>query len=422
VPWYLYLALKQLFATRQRFFFTAISIVSVGLGVALLLIVLGVMEGFQYKIGEVTQETQGDIQVRPEGGSIIANPAELQSVVAKIPGVMASTPFGVGFVMLLRDNFPAFAAIQGVDLDTVEKVVPLSKFLLAGSFNDLDDDSVILSSQLASSIGATIGTKLQIYSPIMFQRMTTASIASLPQESRVVGIFEIGQQQLDKSTIIVSLRKMQDLYGLGGGVHGINLKIDPKLDVDRETALVIRSLNVAQRSRALPNYPNLFAESWKTQNGNLLWAVHMEKSMMTFILLIVVLVAAFLTMSLLIVLVFKKTREIGLLGALGATRIQVALCFCLQGVGIGILGTVAGLILGFTLLHYRNGAIDFITRITGGRDAIESVYQFAQIPAHTSASDLLTIVGSAIVLSTLAGLVPAVIASRMNPVEALRNE
>jgi len=422
VPWYLYLALKQLFATRQRFFFTAISIVSVGLGVALLLIVLGVMQGFQYKIGEVTQETQGDIQIRPEGGTIIASPAGLQSVVAKIPGVVASTPFGVGFVMVLRDQFPAMAAVQGVDVDTVEKVVPLSKFLLAGSLNDLDDDSVVLSSELASSIGATIGTKVQLFSPLMYLRSTGANVQTLPRELRVAAIFQFGQQQLDKSTVIVTLREMQDLYGLGDGVHGINLKIDPKLDVDYVAKMVNLALVAAQKNGTLPKFPNLWAESWKTINENFLWAVHMEKNMMTLILLIVVLVAAFLTMSLLIVLVFKKTREIGLLAALGATRFQLALCFCLQGVGIGVLGTAVGLVFGFTLLHYRNGAIDFITRVTGGRDAIESVYQFAQIPAHTSASDLLTIIGSAIVLSTLAGVVPAVIASRMNPVDALRNE
>jgi len=281
---------------------------------------------------------------------------------------------------------------------------------------------VVLSSELASSIGATIGTKVQLFSPLMYLRSTGANVQTLPRELRVAAIFQFGQQQLDKSTVIVTLREMQDLYGLGDGVHGINLKIDPKLDVDYVAKMVNLALVAAQKNGTLPKFPNLWAESWKTINENFLWAVHMEKNMMTLILLIVVLVAAFLTMSLLIVLVFKKTREIGLLAALGATRFQLALCFCLQGVGIGVLGTAVGLVFGFTLLHYRNGAIDFITRVTGGRDAIESVYQFAQIPAHTSASDLLTIIGSAIVLSTLAGVVPAVIASRMNPVDALRNE
>jgi lipoprotein-releasing system permease protein len=420
VPWYLYLALRQLFATRQRLFFTAISVLSVALGVMVLLVVLGVMGGFEVKIGEMTQDTQGDIQVRSE--QIIADPGALQRVVAKVPGVVASTPFAAGFVMVMRDNFPAPAAIEGVDLDSVEQVVPLAKYIPAGSLSDLDDDSVILSSQLAVSLGATIGAKVQLFSPNMFQQMMNSSVATLPQELTVVGIFQIGHQQLDKATVIVTLREMQDLYALGAGVHGVNLKIAPQLDPDREAGQVNQAIAAAQKSGVLPRTPSMFGRSWKTQNQDFLWAVQLEKNMMTFILLIVVLVAAFLTMSLLLVLVFKKTREIGLLGALGATRAQVALCFCLQGVAIGILGTGVGLGAGFTLLRYRNEAIRALTFFTGSQDALESVYQFSQIPAHTSGSDLLTIVIAAIILSTLAGAVPALIAARLNPVEALRNE
>lgn len=420
MPWYLYLALRQLFATRQRLFFTAISVLSVALGVTVLLVVLSVMGGFEVKIGEMTQDISGDIQVRSE--QIVADPAALRKVVEQVPGVVASTPYAAGFVMVMRDKYPAPAAIEGVDVDSVERVVPLGKYIRIGSLNDLDDDSVILSSQLAVSLNATLGTKVQIYSPNMFQQLMDSSVASLPKELTVVGIFEIGHQQLDKATVIVTLREMQDLYALGNGVHGINLKIAPQLDPDREAGQVNQAIAAAQRTGVLPRSPSIFGRSWKTQNQDFLWAVQLEKNMMTFILLIVVLVAAFLTMSLLLVLVFKKTREIGLLGALGATRPQVALCFCLQGVAIGILGTGVGLAAGFTLLHYRNAAIHALTFFTGSQEALESVYQFAQIPAHTAGGDLVTIIISAIVLSTLAGAVPALIAARLNPVEALRNE
>ena len=420
MPWYLYLALQQLFATRQRLFFTAISVLSVALGVTVLLVVLGVMGGFETKIGEMTQDTQGDIQIRSE--QTITNPAALRTVVEKVPGVVASTPFAAGFVMVMRDNFPAPAAIEGVDVDTVEKVVPLSKYIRIGSLNDLDDDSVILSYQLADTLRATIGTKVQLFSPLMFQQAMGESVAALPRELTVVGIFQIGHQQLDKATVIVTLREMQDLYGLGTEVHGVNLKIAPKLDPDREAGAVNHAIAAAQQAGTLQRGAAVFGRSWKTQNQDFLWAVQLEKNMMTFILLIVVLVAAFLTMSLLLVLVFKKTREIGLLGALGATRGQVALCFCLQGVAIGIIGTVVGLTSGFTLLRYRDAVIHALTFFTGSQEALESVYQFSQIPAHVTGGDLVTIVISAIILSTLAGAIPALIAARLNPVEALRNE
>ena len=144
--------------------------------------------------------------------------------------------------------------------------------------------------------------------------------------------------------------------------------------------------------------------------------------MMTFVLLFVVLVAAFLTMSLLLVLVLKKTREIGLLGALGASRRQIALCFCLQGVGIGVVGTAAGLGLGFTVLHFRNDLVRALTHLTGGQELLARFYQFSELPAHLESRDVVFIVVAALLLSTLAGIIPAVMAARLKPVEALRSE
>src|SRR5208337_4272726 len=128
------------------------------------------------------------------------------------------------------------------------------------------------------------------------------------------------------------------------------------------------------------------------------------------------------TMSLLLVLVLKKTREIGLLGALGAGRRAIALCFCLQGVCIGIVGTAGGLVLGFTFLHFRNDVVRLVTRFTGSQAILERFYQFSDLPAHTSGRDLVIVIASAIVLSTLAGIIPAAIAGGMKPAEALRNE
>ena len=144
--------------------------------------------------------------------------------------------------------------------------------------------------------------------------------------------------------------------------------------------------------------------------------------MMLFVMLFVVLVAAFLTMSLLLVLVIKKTREIGLLGALGASRSQIALCFCLQGIVVGVVGTLGGLALGFSFLHFRNDIVHAITYFTGGQQLIAQFYQFQELPAHLESRDLIVIVVSALVLSTLAGIIPAVMAARLKPVEALRSE
>jgi lipoprotein-releasing system permease protein len=418
MPWYVYLALKQLFSTGQRIFFTAISIASVALGVALMLIVLSVMGGFSSKIRQMTQDTRGDVEIR--AAVPIPDPNDVQAVIRRVPGVVATSPFTEGYVMVQFQNRPAFPAMEGIDLSAVGKVAPIGRYIVAGSLNNLDDDSIILSSRLAQEIGAWIGSKVEVYSPAILQRLKANEIL-LPKELTVVGIFEYGHQQLDSSTVIVTLREMQDLYDLGRAVDGIDVRLSEGADADAAATRIDGALQRAE-GRELPVLPGLAARSWREMNQNFLWAIQMERNIMTIILLIVIVVAAFLTMSLLVVLVLKKTREIGLLAALGARRLQVALSFCLQGVAIGLVGTAAGLALGFTLLHFRNDVVNLVTRLTGGQQAFANIYEFSQLPSHTSQSELTIIVVGALILSTLAGVIPAWLAASLKPAEALRNE
>ena len=408
MPWYLYLAFKQLFPTGRRFpFFTAISVVSVALGVALLIVVLGVMGGFGYQIREMITDTEGEIQVKARG--LISDYRSVVKQVEAVPGVAGATPYAAGMLMVQYQNKPAFPQMRGLDLGSLNRVVSLGRFVRLGSLNDLDDDAVILSGGLADALGVRLGATVEIYTPLMLARKDGEVI--LPRTARVVGILEIGHQQLDSSTLYCTLRLAQDLYGLDRDVHGINVRVQPGAKEDEVAARI---------NAILP--PDVRAFSWRDSFADFLWVLQLEKNMMMFVLLFVVLVAAFLTMSLLLVLVLKKTREIGLLGALGASRRQIALCFCLQGVGVGVVGTSAGLALGFTVLNFRNDLVRAITHITGGQELLARFYQFSELPAHTEARDLILIIVSALVLSTLAGIVPAVIAARLKPVEALRSE
>ena len=408
MPWYLYLALKQLFPTGRRFpFFTAISVLSVALGVALLVVVLGVMGGFGYQIRRMIVDTEGEIQIKARG--LVADSRSVVKRVEAVPGVAGASPYAAGILMVQYQNKPAFPQMRGLDMASVERVVPLGKFVTAGSLDALDDDSVILSEGLAESLGVPIGGTLEIYTPLMLARKDLEVI--LPHSVRVVGVLRIGHQQLDSSTVYCTLRLAQDLYGLARDVHGLNVRLKPGANEDEVAARI---------NAVLP--PNIRAFSWMDSFADFLWILQLEKNMMMFVLLFVVLVAAFLTMSLLLVLVLKKTREIGLLGALGASRRQIALCFCLQGVGVGVVGTAAGLALGFTVLHFRNDLVHAITRLTGGQELLARFYQFSELPENTEPRDLLVIVVAALVLSTLAGIIPAVMAGRLKPVEALRSE
>lgn len=409
MPWPLYLALRQLFPTGRRFpFFTFISILGVALGVMLLIVSISVMGGFGREIRAMIVSTQGEVQVRAFG--LIEDAQPVLAAVAKVEDVVASTPFAEGVVLLQHANKPAFPAIQGVDMDRVEQVVPLRRFLVAGSLDALDDDRVILSSRLAESIGARLGSKVSAYSPLLLEKLKRNEVL-LPRELEVCGIFEIGHQQLDSSVVIVTLRTMQELYGLGTGVHGVNVKIAPGADPDAVAARINRALPLEGRAR-----------SWMDANEEFLFILQLEKNMIFFLLLFIIVVAAFSVASSLLIAVVRKTREIGLLGALGASPRQVAACFCCQGILIGAGGTVMGVLLGFLVVHFRNDIVAGFTRLTGSQEALERFYQFSQLPAHLAGTDLALIVGSSLLVSTLAGLLPAWRAAKLKPVEALRSE
>jgi lipoprotein-releasing system permease protein len=410
MPWSLYLAFKQLFPTGRWFpFFTVISVLGVALGVALLVVVTSVMGGFGQEIRRMIVETEGEVQIKARG--LIPDAAGLVQQVRAVPGVAAATPYAAGALMLVHEGRAAYPAMRGIDLATVGGVVNLEHYLRLGTFDDLDDDSVILSSELARSLGATVGDTVEIYSPLIIERLRGDELF-LPREARVAGLLEIGHQQLDSSMVYTTLRLAQDLYGLESTVHGLNVRAASGVNEDE----LARRINAA----GLP--VGMQAFSWMDSFEDFLWVLNLEKGMIFFLLLFIVIVAAFSVTSSLLISVVRKTREIGLLGALGAKPREVAACFCVQGVFIGVLGVVTGLALGFAALAARNDVVLTIARLTQRDDVLRRFYQFSNLPAHTALRDIVLIVVLTLVISFLAGLLPAWRAARLKPVEAFRNE
>ncbi|MBX3738176.1 MAG: ABC transporter permease [Candidatus Didemnitutus sp.] len=410
MPWPIYLALKQLFPTGRVSFFTLISIVGVGLGVALMLVSTSVMGGFGHQIQRMIIDTQGEVQVRARGVLDQRPAAATEEALRKQAGVASYAPFAAGVVMLEFERRPAFPAITGFDVARMKEVIPLQKYLISGRLDDLDDDSVILSSILARSLGVRVGDTVSVYSPLMMERLKQNEVL-LPREVRVAGIFQIGHQQLDSSTVLCSLRLMQDLYGLGRTVHGYNVRLKP--GADEYTV-------AAQLNDALP--PQAYALTWFESNADFQAVLSFERNMIFFLLTFIIVVAAFSITSSLLMSVVRKTREIGLLAAMGGKARDVALCFCAQGLVIGVGGTALGLGLGFALLHWRDNIVQLIARFTMGQEAFVKFYQFSSLPAHTAPKDVAIIVIFSLAAATLAGLIPAWRAARLKPVEALRSE
>lgn len=410
MPWYLYLALKQLFPSGRRIaFFTVAAIGGVMLGVAVLIIVLSVMNGFGDEIRRKILETNGDVDVRPEAG-IMYDQDAVMAKIRKMPEVTAVAPYAEGVVMLQAGNRPSFPFIRGFDIEHDQKVVSLGKFLVVGKVDDLDDDSVFVSSELAASMGIRVGQKVDVYSPLLLERLKKEEIL-LPRELRVAGIFETGWNQIDSNTLICSLRLMQDLYGLQSGVHGVSVRLKPGSDADEFAAKLNAMFGGTDR-----------AVSWLESNRDFLFVIQLEKNMMMFIMLFIILVASFAIASSLLTAVVRKTKEIGLLGALGGKPRQVAACFCFQGFFIGVAGTALGIGLAVLALAFRNEVMHTFARLTHSEAALLRFYQFANLPCSYSPHDFAVVTASSIGIATLAGLLPAWRAARLRSVEALRSE
>jgi lipoprotein-releasing system permease protein len=409
MPWYFYLALKQLFPTGRWFpFFTAISVMGVSLGVMVLVIVTSVMGGFGYELRRMIVQTEGEIQVKSQ--SLIEDSAQLVRKVREVPGVAAASPYVAGPVLVLSSGHPATPIFRGVDLNTVEQVANLQRFVRIGSLDELDDDSVILSSQVAQSLAVTIGDQVEIVSPLLIEMLKSDEIY-LPRKFRVAGLFEIGHQHLDSTTIYGTLRAAQELYGLGKSVHGINVRVKP----GENEAVVVNRINEVMPARTQ-------AFSWMQSWESFLWVLNLEKTINFFLLLFIVIIAAFSVMSSLLISVVRKTREIGLLSALGAKPRELAFCFCVQAFIIGVTGTAIGVAVGFGVLSIRNTIVHGIARALGRQDTLRQFYQFTDLPSHPIASDIVLTIVASIVISTFAGLLPAWRAARLKPVEALRSE
>jgi len=385
------------------------SILGVTLGVAVLIIVQTVMNGFGEQIRTTIIETSGEVRI--EANEIIYDWSALVDALTARPDVRAAAPYAQGIVMLQHRERPAFPFVKGIDPEKEGEVIDLEQYLVfGGSMDDLDDFSIFLSEGLAHNIGAGPGSTVDVYTPLMLERLKENEVI-LPVELEVAGIFRTGWNEIDKNSVLTTLRVMQELYGLDDGVHGLTLRLEGRRDAD----VVARNINETLE-------PPLKAVSWLESQRDFLFILALEKTMLSFIIIFIILVASFSIAIALMMTVLRKTREIGLMVAMGATPGQVAAGFCFQGLVIGVVGTISGVLFALFSLHFRNDIVHVFAKITQSEDALRHFYQFSEIPAHYMLQDFVVVTVFALVISTLAGLLPAWRASRLKPADSLRNE
>lgn len=428
LPFSLFLALRYLKPKRTFLsIITLISVLGVTLGVTVLILVISVMTGFDRELRQKVIDFDAHILVTTE--DVLRDWRSLKQKIDNVPGVVATAPYVQGPVIVEFQNRRLAPMIRGVDPAQEENVVSLRKFVKYGKL-DLDGESTVLGIDLARKLQINVGDKLTIYSPgnlsqILdgIKKLENAKGAEekaavdelreviLPKELTVAGIFETGHYLHDSEFLLVPLYIGQELYGLGDALHGITVKTDNPYGAERVK-------NEIERFIAPPQ----FAETWIDMNKQYFEAVRLERTVMFFLLFFIVVVAAFGIMSTLITVTVQKRREIGIVKALGANISQIIWVFLGQGTVVGFFGTLIGLGLGMTLIRYRNEFSHWLASTLHIEIFPREIYQFSEIPAQVIPYDVMIICISAFLICSLAALIPAYFAARLDPVKALRYE
>jgi lipoprotein-releasing system permease protein len=405
LAWFFHLALRQLFPPGKRFpAFAIVSILGVGLGVASLLVVQTVMNGFGEEHRLRIRESFGECVVianRP-----ISNVDELVSSLNVEEEVLSISPYAEGPALTRRGSFSGVAFVRGIV--PTDEDLPARGYVFAGDFNDLDDGRVVLGIGLARDLRVKVGDKIDLWSPVMVDQAEKGK-APLPAELEVCAIVRTGFSEVDNRAAMISLRRFRELWSLGNKVHGVILRLD-----DPNQAPVIAA-------RLNQGKPDLRFVPWQEIKKNFLEAIRFEKTMLFFLMFIITLVASFSIGSTLFSAVIRRTREVGVLVALGAKPWQLVGLFGLQGLWIGALGTSLGFILTWTILSFRDSILGTINSLFGDGDMVANVYQFSRVPLHYDPMDFLIAAVFTLLVTTLAGLVPALWAASRKPSEAMRD-
>ena len=420
MPFELFIGLRYLKAKRKSTFISIITFIStagVALGVMALIVVLAVMTGFENDLKEKILGTNAHIVVIRNGAPM----EDYQSVIDKLKGfkgVQAATPFIYNQVMLSSGKNVSGVVLRGIDVATDSQVTRLSSSVVEGSIDGLNPvmgqgldttPGLMVGKELAKHLNLFLGDKVNVISPM--GNITPLGMMPRMKPFRVSGIFNTGMFEYDSTLAYVSLRQAQSFFDLGDTVTGIQLKVEDVYHTDELARSINREMGI-----------DFYARDWMQMNKNILFALKTEKIVMFIILTLIVLVAAFGIASTLFMVVMEKTRDIAILKSMGATGTSIMKIFVLEGLIIGLIGTLLGVVSGLLVALNLEPIIEVIQKITGQNFFSKDIYYLDRFPSLVVPSDVLLISVTAVLISFLATIYPAWQASRMLPAEALRYE
>jgi lipoprotein-releasing system permease protein len=423
LPFEAFLALRYL-RPRRTFVsvITVISIIGVLLGTAVLIVVIAVMSGFDQQWRDTILGFNAHLKVyAAEQDQSLTNYETILRIVAANPDVIGVSPF-IRTIVLLKTEpedgpsrlYPPH--LVGVDPESVGRVNILPSRIVAGSF-DLADNGLLVGRDFASRMGLDVGSRVAIYSSSSVEKMqagigkTNAEVL-LPEDFTIRGIFDVGFPDYNSEVIVTSLEDARELLKMPDNTaQALQVKLRDPFQAEKVKAAL---------EKVLPR--DLKVYTWKEENPDIFNALAVEKNTMFFVLFFIMIVAAFGIVNCQITFVVQKTREIGILKALGAGGRQILWLFLSQSLVVAVLGVGLGFGTAMLALAYRNDFLAFLRNVTHSEVLPASIYHVYDLPASIQAGDVAFICGTAFVTCVLAGLFPAWKASRLQPVEALRHE
>ena len=404
---------RYLRASRGNRFISFISIISmvgVAIGVAVLIVVLSVMNGFEQELRGRILSLTSHATISGFDGRI----ADWRSLVGKAlenPQIMAAAPYIEDQVLLVAGDKSSGASVAGVLPEEERKVAAIADRMKEGSFDALSAGSygIVLGADLAKALNVGIGGRVVIATPQPV--ITPAGVMARMRGFKVVGLFESGMYEFDRNFAYIHMADAAKLYRMGDDVTGLRLKLDDMFMAPR----VVRDL-------ALSLGGGYYIDDWTRKHANFFRSIQLTKSVMFVILLLVVAVAAFNIISTLVMVVKDKQSDIAILRTIGASPRSILAIFMTQGTTIGLIGTLAGVALGVLIAVNLESLIHGLEAVLGTQFLDAKVYFMSDLPATVQWPDVLKISATAFGLCCLSTLYPSWRAARTQPAQALRHD
>lgn len=415
----LFIGLRYTRAKRKNHFISFISLTSmigIALGVAALIVVLSVMNGFQKELRTRILGVASHLEITGSNNQL-SDWQQVATYSAKQPHVLASAPYIMAQGMLSYDQGVQGAIIRGVLPVAEDKVADLGRNMKVGQLANLKagEFGIILGADLAYNLGAQVGDKVVVMAPQ--GQFTPAGVVPRLKQFTVVGLFQVGMYEYDAGLALIHMEDAAKLYRMGDSVSGVRLKLDDLFGAPDIAAIMAAQLNENASSQG-----QYYVSDWTRQHANFFKAVQMEKRVMFIILTLIVAVAAFNIVSTLVMAVTDKRADIAIMRTLGASPASIMSIFIIQGALIGVIGTALGAVFGIVVALNISTIIPFIEGLFHVQFLSKEVYAISDLPSDLIWSDVIVIVMMSFLLSLIATLYPSWRASKINPAEALRYE